>query len=207
MEPTITTLDDVNLFLKIRNTVLNHGVVVFPTDTLYGLGGDARNKKAVSRVYSLKQRSMDDPLSVIVSKKTLSLFAMLKNEFIPLINHFFPGPLSIILPQNGHLATNLNKNHPNKIAFRILPANYRTSDFVDTYRIPLIGTSANLSGRKSNSLTQILEDFSLEQGDLVIRTDQKMSFLPSTVIDLTSQPPKIVREGSLSNELRNWGCV
>ncbi|MFX0115564.1 MAG: L-threonylcarbamoyladenylate synthase [Candidatus Hodarchaeota archaeon] len=207
MGPKVISLSDENLFQYVKDCLESYGLIIYPTDSIYGLGADARKDHSVLRVFEAKRRPPQKPLSVVVSRDTLPLFAKLDKQAIKFIDKFLPGPLTVLLNQKGKLSSQLNLNEPDRIGFRILPPKFRISEFVDIYRIPLTATSANISGSQDNTLRVIVRDLNLKNGDLVIRTEFQMSFIPSTIVDLTSIPPKILREGVLSRKLREWGCV
>ncbi|MHA2233607.1 MAG: L-threonylcarbamoyladenylate synthase [Candidatus Hodarchaeales archaeon] len=196
-----------DLFEQMKNCVEHHGLIVYPTDTFYGLGADARDNRAVQRVFEVKGRAPDKPLSVVVSRDTLPTFAKLGEQAINIIDSFFPGPLTVIFDQKGNLSNNLNVNDPSRIGFRILHPKYRISEFVDLFGIPLTATSANLSGAAGETLHEIVENLQLKEWDIIVRAKFQMSFIPSTVLDLTVKPPKILREGILSHRLRKKGCI
>jgi L-threonylcarbamoyladenylate synthase len=202
--PKVISLSDENFFQHIRECLESHGLIVYPTDSIYGLGADARDNLSVLRVFKAKRRPLNRPLSVVVSRETLPLFAKLDEQAINFIDSFLPGPLTVLLNQKGNLSSQLNLNEPDRIGFRIIPSKFRISQFVDRYRIPLTATSANISGYQDNNLSTIIRDLHLENRDLVIQTEIQMSFVPSTIVDLTTIPPKILREGILSQKIREW---
>ena len=206
MTPEIIELSDQSLFERMKQCTESCGLIVYPTDTSYGLGANALDDSSVLRVYGAKGRDRNKTLSIVVSKGTLAVFGQY-NSKIDLIDQFLPGPLTIILYQNGQLSQNLNVNEPEKVAFRVLPTKFLISQFIDSFHIPLTATSANLSASPENTLNRIIRDLPLRKTDLVIRAELPMSFVPSTVVDLTCTPPKILREGLLSRELREAGCL
>jgi L-threonylcarbamoyladenylate synthase len=205
--PNEVSLSDDDLFMQIKNCIEHHGLIVYPTDSIYGLGADARDDHSVLRVFEAKRRPSDKPLSVVVSRDTLPIFAELDEHAINFIDRFLPGPITVILNQTGNLSDKLNLNEPTRIGFRILPRRFRISEFVDAYQIPLTATSANISASEEYKLQNILRDLPLTELDLVIHTKIQTSRIPSTILDLTVNPPRIVREGVLSAELRKIGCV
>lgn len=207
MGPRELSLLEDDLFEQMKNCAEHHGLIVYPTDTFYGLGADARDNRAVQRVFEVKGRVPNKPLSVVVSRDTLPMFAKLGEQAIDIIDSFLPGPLTVIFTQKGNLSNKLNLNDPSRIGFRILSPKYRISKFVDLFRIPLTATSANLSGAAGETLHEIVENLPLKEWDLILRAEIQMSFIPSTVLDLTVKPPRILREGILSQKLRKKGCI
>ncbi|MHA2270273.1 MAG: L-threonylcarbamoyladenylate synthase [Candidatus Hodarchaeales archaeon] len=207
MSPREISLFDDSLFAQIRSCIESDGLIIYPTDTCYGVGANAQNNSAVLRVFNLKKRKRTKPISVVVSRGTLAEYAQITEREAHFVDKFLPGPLSVVLYQSGRLSKHLNIDEPTKIAFRIIPSQFRISEFVDTCHMPLTATSANISESLDQSLPEIIRSLQLEDSDLIIRTKIPLSFNPSAIVDMTFDPPKILREGILSQKLRAWGCV
>ncbi len=207
MSPREISLLDDSLFAQIRSCIESNGLIIYPTDTCYGVGANAQNNSAVLRVFKLKRRKRKKPISVVVSRGTLAEYAQITEREAHFVDKFLPGPLSVVLYQSGQLSKHLNIDEPTKVAFRIIPSQFRISKFVDTYHMPLTATSANISDSPDQSLPEIIRSLQLEDADLIIRTKTTLSFNPSAIVDMTFDPPRILREGVLSPKLRDWGCV
>lgn len=136
-------------------------LVAFPTETVYGLGAIANNAQAVDRVFEVKGRPNDNPLIVHISN--LQQLEGLVQEISPLakclMDHFWPGPLTVILPLvPGSLPDNVT-SHKSNVAVR-MPDNELTLELIDRVGFPLVGPSANISGKPSpTSLRHVLDDF------------------------------------------------
>ncbi len=188
---------------KIRNIVSvlrKDGIVIYPTETFYGLGVNAYSARAVEKVYRLKKRIKRKPLSVVISDLEM-LWEVAVNVppvFEVLEKAFWPGSLTMVLPASSKLPQNLlaegstvGVRWPD---FSWLQALIKEAGF------PLTATSANLSGEKEISkVDEISSELSTEV-DLIIDGGETPGKLPSTVIDLTFRPPRLLREGMIRRE-------
>jgi len=135
---------------KIEKTLVAGGAVVLPTETVYGLFAQALNEEAVERVYELKRRPRDKALNLNVASLE-EIYAFSKNQpsyLKQLYQAFLPGPLTIILQANDRVPTWINSGMET-VGFRI-PKHPVTLDLIRKYG-PLIGPSANLSGKASGT--------------------------------------------------------
>ncbi len=171
----------------------NGGTVVYPTDTIYGLGVNIYNLNAVEKVFLIKKRSLNKPLSVCVSQiNDISKIAYLDETQRDFINEILPGPFTIILKKKKCVSTLLTAGE-NKIGVRI-PNNKICMKLTELF--PITTTSANLSGRKPpESVNEVVEQLN-DSVDLILDAGKSENKSPSTVIDLTVNPPKILRETS-----------
>jgi L-threonylcarbamoyladenylate synthase len=174
------------------------GVIAFPTDTVYGLGADAFNPTAVERIYNIKNRPKYQQLPLLIADvKQLTALA----EPIPeiawfLARRFWPGGLTLVLSKKdsvpAYLASGLS------IAVRI-PNHPVCRALIQHLRNPLIGTSANISGQPA-ALTA--EEVGQQLGgkiDLIINRSQCPGGKESTIVDVTHEPPVILRQGIISS--------
>jgi L-threonylcarbamoyladenylate synthase len=172
------------------NILKADGTVVYPTDTIYGLGVSLFSDEAIEKVYKLKKRSKDKPLSVCVSEiADIHKIAYLdKGEEI--IKKILPGPYTIILKKRGHVSSLLTAGR-DKIGVRI-PNNKISRELCREF--PITATSANISG---GTVPEYAENIAEKLGDSVdlIIDGGKAKSTPSTVIDWTTSPPKILRRG------------
>lgn len=182
-----------------RNILREGGVVVYPTDTLYGLGANIFQEEAVKRVYSIKKRSQKKPLSICLGRvEDLESVAYLEGDALKLAKKLLPGPYTLILKKRDHIPDLLTAGS-DKIGVRI-PDTPLCQELA--LEFPITTTSANLSGEDSPIRMEELTDLFQEKVDLYLDGgDGKQS--PSTVIDLTSWPPEILRAGAGVEELHN----
>ena len=183
---------------KIEKTLEAGGAVVLPTETVYGLFAQALNQEAVERVYELKQRPRDKALNLNVASLE-EIYAFSKNQpsFLEqLYQAFLPGPLTIILQANDRVPTWIN-SCMETVGFRI-PKHPVTLDLIRKYG-PLIGPSANLSGKASGtSFQQIMMDFQEEV--LGVEDDDFLTGQDSTILDLSGEKAHILRQGAITRE-------
>lgn len=171
------------------------GVVVYPTDTVYGLGADAEEEKAVIRVYEIKGRSRNKPLTIAVSDlEMLERYAVLDEASRGVIRYFLPGKVTFILPKTDRVPDVVN---PHAIGIRI-PNLQLILDLIRRYGKAITATSANKSGsppkRNPREVAKELD------ADLLLDYGILPPSKPSTVVDLTKGRPILVREGDVPFE-------
>ncbi len=186
---------------KIAAAFIKAGeIAAFPTETVYGLGADAYNEKAVKKIFKAKGRPVDNPLIVhIANKKDINVLAQ---EITPsakkIISKFFPGPVTVILKKNEIIppATTAGLD---TIAIR-MPAGRLAQQLIKAAGVPIAAPSANLSGSPSpTNFLHVLRDFNNKIPCLLIGPPAKYG-LESTVIDCTGKHPVILRPGSITLE-------
>ena len=183
---------------KIEKNLEAGGAVVLPTETVYGLFAQALNEEAVERVYELKQRPRDKALNLNVASLE-EIYAFSKNQpsyLEQLYQTFLPGPLTIILQANDRVPAWINSDMET-VGFRI-PNHPVTLDLIRKYG-PLIGPSANLSGKASGtSFQQIMMDFQEEVSG--VEDDAALTGQDSTILDLSGEKALILRQGAITRE-------
>lgn len=171
------------------NVMVHGGVVLYPTDTVYGLGVNIFNKKAVRRIYDIKKRSLMKPLSIIVSSKdAISHVANLRTRDKIYVDKFLPGPYTLIL--------NKTKIVPRVVTSGLKHVGVRIPDNEIACRIsdlfPVTTTSANLSDHEVCETPDEILDQLNHDVDLVIDVGKLKRNKPSTIINLTSEKPIIL---------------
>ena len=171
------------------NVMAHGGVVLYPTDTVYGLGVNIFNKKAVRRIYDIKKRSLMKPLSIIVSSKdAISHVANLRTRDKIYVDKFLPGPYTLIL--------NKTKIVPRVVTSGLKHVGVRIPDNEIACRIsdlfPVTTTSANLSDHEVCETPDEILDQLNHDVDLVIDVSKLKRNKPSTIINLTSEKPIIL---------------
>ena len=182
---------------KASTIVRDGGIVVFPTDTVYGIGCDPYNKKSVDKIYQIKGRSKAKPFPVLAySFEVASKIVEFDNDSKKIANRFWPGPLTMILKlKDPKLKESLNLKE--KIAIRV-PNNQCLLNLLKNTKF-LVGTSANLSGEssftKSNDCYQKITNFDvfLDDGDIEIKGE-------STILEMDHGDPVFHRLGALKKE-------
>ncbi len=172
-------------------------MAVFPTDTFYGLGGDGFSLNVIRRVYALKGRPGSKPLLVLVSGTDMAEGLTMKPPplFRTAAERFWPGPLTIVLRAAPHVPRELCGG-TDAVAVR-LPAVPWLRDLVRETGFPVIATSANLSGEAEISDAEEAKRVFAGQVDLIVDGGTTPGGKPSTVLDLSSDRPRILREGSI----------
>ncbi|MCG7330733.1 L-threonylcarbamoyladenylate synthase [Streptococcus cristatus] len=183
---------------KIEKILAAGGAVVLPTETVYGLFAQALNEEAVERVYELKRRPRDKALNLNVASLE-EIYAFSKNQpsyLKQLYQAFLPGPLTIILQANDRVPTWINSSMET-VGFRI-PKHPVTLDLIRKYG-PLIGPSANLSGKASGTdFQQIMLDF--QERVSGVEDDTALTGQDSTILDLSGEKARILRQGAITRE-------
>nr|WP_172076619.1 L-threonylcarbamoyladenylate synthase [Streptococcus suis] len=183
---------------KLRTILENGGAVILPTETVYGLFAQALNEDAVNRVYQLKQRPRDKAMNLNVSNLNDIYFFSQNTPFFleKLYNRFMPGPLTIILKANENVPFWVNSGL-DTVGFR-LPNHEQTLRLISEAG-PLIGPSANISGNESGKkFSDIQAQFSVDLPG--IEDDQALTGIDSTILDLSGQKARILRQGAISRE-------
>jgi L-threonylcarbamoyladenylate synthase len=174
------------------------GVVVFPTDTLYGVGADVFSLPALRRVFALKGRPLRLALPVLVSdwEQVGSVAQDIPELGFRLAQRFWPGPLTLVLPRSDRLP-DLVTGGLDTVAVR-MPDHPIPLALAREFGGPITGTSANPSGQ-ADLLTLEAVVAQLGHGvDYVIRCGPAPAGIPSTVVDVTTGTPRLVREGALA---------
>lgn len=177
-------------------------LVSFPTETVYGLGADATNPTAVKKVYKAKGRPSDNPLIVHVNDPQMVwkyADASYQKKAKLLMDKFWPGPLTIIMPiQSGALPTEVTGGLTTA-AFR-MPDENTTLDLITKLNKPIVGPSANTSGKPSPTLPKhVLHDLDGKIAGVIDAGPTKIG-VESTVIDLSTAIPTILRPGYITPE-------
>lgn len=183
---------------KLRTILENGGAVILPTETVYGLFAQALNEDAVNRVYQLKQRPRDKAMNLNVSNLNDIYFFSQNTPFFleKLYNRFMPGPLTIILKANENVPFWVNSGL-DTVGFR-LPNHEQTLRLIAETG-PLIGPSANISGNESGKkFSDIQAQFPVDLPG--IEDDQALTGIDSTILDLSGQKARILRQGAISRE-------
>ena len=190
---------DMDLIGEAIDIMAEGGVILYPTDTVYGLGANIFNNDAVRKIYEIKDRDESKPLSVLVSDmEGVELIAHLNRNSREVLNEWLPGPFTFILSKRSLVSPYVSAS--SKVGVRIPDypiARYLASIF------PITTTSANKTGRDTLSnpndiLKQIGSDI-----DLVIDVGELNSEAASTVIDLTDSKPSLVRRGIISKDFKS----
>ena len=182
---------DIDLINEAIDIMVEGGVILYPTDTVYGLGANIFNNDAVKRIYEIKRRDHSKPLSILVQDTDgLELVADLKKSSREIVNKWLPGPFTFILNKKRTVSPYVSASA--KVGVRI--PDYRIARMLAAL-FPITTTSANLTNECTLSNPQdILKQIGSDI-DLVIDVGDLGKAKPSTVIDLSSSKPTLVRNG------------
>ena len=182
---------------QIKACLQEGGTMAFPTETIYGLGGNAFSEGLVERVFQIKQRPRHKPLLLLIDPSWLPQLSIpLSPQIQSLMEQFWPGPLTLILPVHPDLPQFLvGPNHT--IAVRYSSSSV-VQQLISIGQCPLIGTSANLSQSSENTKpSEVLSQ--LGDGlDLLIDGGPTLGKNPSTIVNTTTSPFQIIRSGAIS---------
>ena len=176
---------------QAKKCILSGGILIYPTDTLYGIGCNALSKKAVAKIYKMKKREAGKPLSVIMADlKMMRDYCEISPAQAKILLSLLPGPYTFILK----LKKPLPASPTLEIGIRV-PEHIFMRQISKELSLPIVTTSANLSGKKHAASVKQLDRAISKSADLIIDGGKCIHGKPSTVIDLIRM--KIVRKGAV----------
>jgi L-threonylcarbamoyladenylate synthase len=180
--------------------VSNGGLIAFRTDTFYGLGADPLNDLAVARIKTLKGREDGKPILLLIAEApdVDPLIASSSEVFNLLVKHFWPGPLTIVVPSSPDLPEEITAG-TSSVGLR-LPDDDEVRKLVAACGGRLTATSANHSGSEAARSAADVERYFPAGVDLIVDGGEVSATKPSTVIDATVNPLRLIREGAISRE-------
>lgn len=197
---TVKSKEDFSKLNDAAAALAQGKLVAFPTETVYGLGANALNDKAVNSIFMAKGRPQDNPLIVHIAEKD-DIYSLVKS--VPeiaekILDALSPGPITIIL-EKSEIVPDVVTAGGTTVAIRI-PENEIARELIKKAGVPVAAPSANTSGRPSPTKAEhVLEDLG-DAVDFVIDGGSCRVGLESTVLDLTVAPPKILRPGGVTHE-------
>lgn len=203
METEVLKIQPENIdFEKIKyaaNVLKQGGLVVFPTETVYGLGANGLDKKAVEKIFLAKGRPQDNPLILhLAQKEQMDSLVKDNNLAIKLIEQFWPGPLTLVMEKTKLVPDEVSANL-STVAAR-MPFHPVALSLIYETGLPIAAPSANKSGRPSPTRVEhCLADLD-GLVDVIIDSGNCKVGLESTVLDISSTPPTILRPGGISVE-------
>jgi L-threonylcarbamoyladenylate synthase len=181
------------------------GLVVYPTDTFYGLGVNSLSPPAIQRAYGLKKRDPSKPMSVVIPDRDMlhSVAIDIPDLFEPMASEFWPGPLTVVLRASPLMPETLLGSQ-RTIGVR-LPDHAWLRELIRTAGFPITATSANMAGEAEISdPAQVIQTFR-EKVDCIVDGGMARGELPSTVVDMTAKTPSILRQGAIpSSQLERF---
>ncbi len=169
-------------------------IIIYPTETCYGIGCSALDKEEVKKIFELKKRPKDKPFIVLVdSIDMLKKIAKVNKTALELAKKYWPGPLSIVLPKKRVIPNEVSKDY---IACRI-SSNKSANRIIKKINAPLISTSANISGKPSPYSINEIDESLIKGADEIIDKGELPKNPPSTVVKINGKKIIILRNGSI----------
>ncbi len=188
-----------NQLAQVAQILKRGGIIAYPTDTVFGIGTNVFDVKAVQRVYHIKKRPLYLPLSIAVSGKTMAQnIAFLNYSAQQLISKFWPGALTIIVKKKAVIPPIVTSG-TDLVGLRA-PAHVVPLAIIRESQLPIISTSANKHGEPPCGDIECIRCHFGKQIDLIVEGKQGIS-PPSTVINVTTNPPVILRRGPISQSM------
>ena len=185
---------------EVSKCVANGGLIIFPTETVYGIGANATLKDSVDNIFKAKGRANDNPLIVhLADVSQIEKYAIISNEIErKLIDAFMPGPFTIILKKKEIVPNNVSANL-DTVGIRI-PSNNVANAILKASNVPIAAPSANVSGRPSGTdISDIIDEFT-GKVDYIIDGNEADIGLESTVVKVIDGVPTILRPGFITKE-------
>lgn len=185
----------------IKQTLLNGHNVIFPTETVYGIGAYTMSEKGISSIYTIKGRPSDNPLILHLStNEDMDKYIKEKKDYVDaLIDAYWPGPMTLVFKMSEIVPKNITGGL-DTVGIRV-PGSDIAREIIDIAGVPICAPSANISGRPSSTLFKhVLEDFE-DKVDIIIDGGKSQIGLESTVIDVTGDIPIVLRPGMITTQM------
>ncbi|HBN84565.1 MAG TPA: threonylcarbamoyl-AMP synthase [Clostridiales bacterium] len=196
---------DLPAILYAADVIKNGGLVAFPTETVYGLGGNALDENAAKKIYSAKGRPSDNPLIVHISDPDqASLYTYIEDPSAKLyMDHFWPGPLTLVMNKKPVIPDQVTAGLQT-VGLRC-PSHQVARTLIREAGVPIAAPSANLSGRPSTTeASHVIDDLN-GRVDVILCQGSSVYGLESTVLDITVKPAVILRPGFITWE--DLSCI
>ena len=185
---------------EVARTIRQGGIAVFPTETVYGIGTNGLKENSVKRLYEVKQRPLNKPISLLVNG--INMINEIAQEITDLekalIKEFFPGPLTIILKKKDTVPNIVTANS-NMVGVR-MPSNEIALKLIEYAGVPIATPSANISGKPSGTnMEDIMKDFE-GKVDYFIDDGPSKIGISSTIVQVIDGVPHILRQGKITKE-------
>ena len=180
--------------------IRNGGIVIFPTETVYGIGTNGFNEESIKKIYELKRRDFNKPISLLVSN--MEMVEMVAKDITnlerALMKQFWPGPFTIILKKKKIVSDILTANE-DTVGVR-MPSGKVAKKLIEYAEVPIATPSANISGRVSGiNIDDIKADFE-GKVDCIIDNGTSELGVASTIVKVVDNVPYILREGTITKE-------
>ena len=202
MENYLDLKNDINYSkLEIPAQIINKGgIVIFPTETVYGIGVNGLNEKAIKKLYEVKKRPLNKPISLLVSnmKMVNEIAKDISDLEYKLMENFCPGPFTLVLKKKDIVPDILTSNGQ-YVGVR-MPDEEIARKLIEYAKVPLATSSANIAGMPSGTnLENIIKDFEGKIDYFIDGGEAKIG-IASTVVKVIDGVPQILRQGSITKE-------
>ena len=189
---------DPDCIVKAGKILRKNGIVIFPAKCLYGVGANALDETAIKKVFHLKQRPWNSPVLILIRDRKMlqTLVTSISRQADKLMDAFWPGNITLVFKAKKHISELLTAGTC-KIGIRI-PAHPVAKAIVELLNFPITGTSANLSGKGGCNQIDQLSPALIEHADLVLDAGRLKGGMGSTIVDVTTSPVVIIREGEVT---------
>jgi L-threonylcarbamoyladenylate synthase len=197
-KPMDSTHLDFTAITEAGEIIGNQGIVIFPTQCLYGLAANALDPKAIQKVFDLKLRPRSNPLLVLIQgpEDLTPLVKKVPDSARILMEKFWPGNLTLVFEAADKVSPQLTA-HTGKIGIRV-PSHPVARALVRQSLGPITGTSANLSGQPGCNQVSDLPRAILQGTDMILNAGPLKGGVGSTIVDLTVDPVRILRQGTIA---------
>ncbi len=184
------------MIAETKKVLKGGGIIAFPTDTFYGLGANPYNTEAVDKIYSIKGRDPEKPLLLLIDSivKLDGLVEEVSEASTKLIESFWPGPLTMLFKPKHTIPKNITTS---LIGIR-QPGNSITRKVLAELNYPLTAPSANISGEDPTTTAEQVKDRLGKKVDLILDAGICRGGEPSTLVDSTQTPVRLLRAGAIS---------
>ncbi len=197
----IRVTEDLEAPRRAVRLIREGGLVAYPTDTLYGLGCNPHDEAAVLRVFAVKRRPRSEPLPILIGDldQLGDLVAAVPDVARRFLQRFWPGALTLIFRKGRYVSSTVAAGGEN-LAVR-LPDHPTPRSLIRLAGGPIIGTSANIHGSTPPTTAQHVAFELGDQVDMILDGGRTRHGRESTVVDVTQDPPRVVREGAIAREI------
>jgi len=194
---TLNNNNSKNAVMEAVNILKAGGIIAYPTESFYALGAMALNEKAVKKIFDLKNRPYGKPLPLIVDdiQTLLTAAKEIPDQAVEIINKFWPGPLTMIFEARKEVPLLITGESRN-VAVRI-PGESVALQIAKAIKMPVTATSANLSSMQPAIDAESVLSYFGENIDLLLDGGKAPGGKPSTILDVTVTPARILREGNI----------
>ena len=189
-----------NELSEIINILKNNGIIIFPTETVYGIGGNALCDEVIDKIYEVKQRPREKALNIMLASiDDIEKYAEITSELDrKIIKNFMPGPITIILKKKPNFGNGFTLSN-NTIGIRI-PDNKIINSILKKLDFPIIAPSADISGKPSAvEVSDIIKNFD-NKVDAIINGGRANLGISSTIVQVTNNKIKILRQGRITKD-------